>query len=239
MQFHPNNLILVGDHKQLPPFSVVRPDKFQEKNHLRSLLERTVDCNLSPHVLTIQYRMHPKICEMVSNLFYSGRLKAAKELYESRVNKKPCLWLNVQGSEIDYKRRGFSNPDEAEIICSLVGEITKQNPKIKSIFVISFYNMQKNLILEKIDNDPFLKKLKEKEVLEVLSIDACQGSEADYVLISTVRTKGFSRFVEDKQRLCVALSRAKEACFIVGDKKNMTRNPKSIWARIASYFQTL
>jgi superfamily I DNA and/or RNA helicase len=90
-----------------------------------------------------------------------------------------------------------------------------------------------------LETDESLKSLKTEGRLDVLSIDACQGSEADYIIISTVRTNGFSKFVEDKQRLCVALSRAKQACFIIGDRRNMRKYPKSIWTKITDEFETL
>ena len=50
--------------------------------------------------------------------------------------------------------------------------------------------------------------------VDVLTVDACQGSEFDFVVLSTVRcnTRGSLGFVADPQRLCVV--RVKLDCFV-------------------------
>lgn len=58
-----NNLTLVGDHHQLPPFSAV-PAEEGVQNHSRSFMKRALDAGLTSHFLDTQYRMHPRICEV-------------------------------------------------------------------------------------------------------------------------------------------------------------------------------
>lgn len=48
------NLILVGDHKQLPPTSMVPPSELNGTGHTRSLLERCVLASGAVHRLTEQ-----------------------------------------------------------------------------------------------------------------------------------------------------------------------------------------
>lgn len=48
------NLILVGDHKQLPPTSMVPPSELSGTGHTRSLLERCVLASGAVHRLTEQ-----------------------------------------------------------------------------------------------------------------------------------------------------------------------------------------
>ncbi len=54
--------------------------------------------------------------------------------------------------------------------------------------------------------------------LRVETVDGAQGAEADYVILSMVRcsTKHELEFVAQQNRLCVALSRAKQLLLIVG-----------------------
>jgi hypothetical protein len=52
--------------------------------------------------------------------------------------------------------------------------------------------------------------------VEVSTVDSYQGQEGDVVIISTVRTKK-TGFVDDAQRLNVALTRAKRILRVVGD----------------------
>ncbi|ACO63598.1 predicted protein, partial [Micromonas commoda] len=59
--------------------------------------------------------------------------------------------------------------------------------------------------------------------VECLTVDACQGAEFDYVLISPVRSNGRKAigFVADSRRVNVAISRAKRMCIIFGDRRTM------------------
>ena len=64
--------------------------------------------------------------------------------------------------------------------------------------------------------------------VEVLTVDACQGSEYDYVVLSTVRSAPLTTcgsevsktlsFASDRQRMCVRLSRAKRGLLVVGNR---------------------
>jgi len=88
-------VILVGDHKQLPPMfsekideeemehydsDIINPDfeekyrrMFEDKSFFEELFEKTPESNKI--MLTIQYRMHPTIMN-VDNVFYNNALKA-------------------------------------------------------------------------------------------------------------------------------------------------------------------
>ena len=65
-------LVLVGDHKQLPP--TVISDAAQQGGLGQSLFERLTECGVETHMLTTQYRMHPTIREYPSARFYEDRL---------------------------------------------------------------------------------------------------------------------------------------------------------------------
>lgn len=55
-----------------------------------------------------------------------------------------------------------------------------------------------------------------KTLVDVNTIDSCQGQEKDIIIISCVRTNGVG-FLSDRQRVNVALTRAKHALFICGN----------------------
>jgi hypothetical protein len=60
--------------------------------------------------------------------------------------------------------------------------------------------------------------------VEVSSVDAYQGREADIVLFSCVRAgSGQLGFVKDARRLNVALTRAKHALYIIGSEQALRR----------------
>ncbi|KAK3273602.1 hypothetical protein CYMTET_18168 [Cymbomonas tetramitiformis] len=74
LRLRPRNLVLIGDHKQLPPCSLVPPQELQGTHHDRSLLERCILASGRVHRLLEQYRMHAQICRTVSDLFYNSQV---------------------------------------------------------------------------------------------------------------------------------------------------------------------
>ena len=59
--------------------------------------------------------------------------------------------------------------------------------------------------------------------IEVNTVDAYQGREKDIIIISTVRTHGLG-FLNDYRRMNVAISRAKNFLWIVGNHSALARN---------------
>jgi AAA domain len=71
--FHvkPTRMLIVGDPKQLP--AVVRSDRAKKSGLDVSLHERLMlNCGAKYSMLTVQYRMHPSICDFPSRQFYEG-----------------------------------------------------------------------------------------------------------------------------------------------------------------------
>lgn len=68
--------------------------------------------------------------------------------------------------------------------------------------------------------------------VKVATVDSFQGQESDIVIISTTRTNSFG-FVINARRINVSLSRAKFACFIVGNKKIFESNTH--WKNLLNY----
>jgi len=89
------------------------------------------------------------------------------------------------------------------------------------IFVITPYNAQKNAIVEK-----FIVKGMEEQVI---SIDSSQGREFDIVFVTMVRTKP-GNFIQEYNRINVAITRAKHGLVIIGNAANLARDQK--WASL-------
>lgn len=62
--------------------------------------------------------------------------------------------------------------------------------------------------------------------IKIDTVDSFQGSEADIVLYSTVRTEGQIRFLLDRQRLNVACSRARENLIFFGHAQFLCRRER-------------
>ena len=215
------HVTLIGDPQQLSP-TILHPKGKQTGMHI-SLFERIM--RLKPKnnsLLNIQYRMHPKIAEFVSNNFYEGKLKngvTEKERTNIKFNEKfnwpdskfPTLFINVEGQN-KISSSGTSYNNEMECL-SLLFIMKNKIPKeeFKNTCIITPYLGQKELLEEYlIDN---------KIEIEVSSIDAFQGKEKDFVIINTVRSNpnGEIGFLKDVKRLNVSISRAKYGLIIIGN----------------------
>lgn len=212
LRLRPSNLVLVGDHKQLPPCSTVQPQLLEGTGHTRSLLERCVLASGHVHQLREQYRMHPAIANVVSKLFYAGRLQTPGAVAASRKAREsqPLLWLDVQGTEA-APERSYMNVAEVRAATRACARLREDVGAKPSIALLTFYRGQLRALMVALPS--------ELDV-EVLTVDACQGSEFDYVVLSTVRANRDRRlgFVKDQQRINVAISRSRLKLLVVGSR---------------------
>ena len=114
----PVRVILVGDHKQLPP--VVISKTAADRGLVRSLFERFIS-NGNPFVrLTVQYRMHPAISRFSSDQFYDGKIVNGVSANERTSEFKfpkcdvPFFFLDTAGEELSGTGGvSYSNAKEA------------------------------------------------------------------------------------------------------------------------------
>ena len=77
-------------------------------------------------------------------------------------------------------------------------------------------------------------------LLRVETVDGSQGSEADYVLLSMVRcvpSEGMG-FLNKRNRLCVAFSRAKSLLLIIGHAKTAKESTNKLLRLLLKVFQS-
>ncbi|CAF1098735.1 unnamed protein product [Brachionus calyciflorus] len=225
LRFGCDKIIQVGDPEQLP--ATVLSKLAQEKGLTMSMFERIYQrfrfTDKNPiRMLYVQYRMHPEICEFPSANFYKGKLITHKEAAQKRsiIDLKPYLFLNVLNSqEIGDEISGsVYNPIEADQIVDFCKFLSGKYYKF-SVGIITPYQKQVS----------YLKDLTAKNNLkiEVGTVDGYQGREKDIVIFSCVRARNSDRkigFLSHRQRLNVALTRAKYALYIFGHVESLMVN---------------
>lgn len=242
-------IILVGDHKQLS--HMLEPDvlklltddpKFKDIPEIeKSLFERLFEMfskGQKPKAipLTKQFRMHPEICSFVSDSFYDGILQTAKSVTADDrrssfdINKgKALTFVNIPISR-GAEASGVSKTRwaEVEVIGKDIRHILDVDPDA-SIGIITFYAAQAQML--KRHTDSFLND-EEKANIEIGTVDAFQGKEFDYVLLSCVRSNASSEgkkpvvgFLEKPNRLCVAFSRSIRQLAVYGDAETLIQIP--------------
>ena len=245
--------VLIGDPKQLAP--IVRSREAAQAGLARSLMSRLMsktstsspDASESIGVLSValdtQYRSHEAISSWCSVESYNGRLNAAESVkdgllchlpgvLQTPVTTTPMFMLSTRSNagrvpvECIERRVGGSyiNEGEATIVASHVLLLLKSGVKASDIAVISPYAAQVRLLRAVFSSA--LEDVQDSASVEVSSIDAFQGREAQAVVISMVRANQARDvgFLADARRMNVAVSRAKRHVSIVGDHKTITND---------------
>ncbi|KAK4293101.1 hypothetical protein Pmani_034174 [Petrolisthes manimaculis] len=219
-------LVLVGDHRQLPATVLSRLAK--DKNLKQSLFERLyhrivveLQEDIYVHALNTQYRMHPEIAKWPSQHFYQGKLATSPTIVQARTHAlKPYIFFDLKSSqEQRHQGKELYNPTEASLIYNICEALQVQGCKEK-IAVITPYLRQKFSL------DGRLSKFHRCLDLVISTIDAFQGQERDIVILSFVRGNIFSKigFLAQRQRLNVALTRARKSCFVVASLSSLSDN---------------
>ncbi len=230
--------IIVGDERQLPPMidevlsdTMLAPVGVTREQLTESLFAALVaqgkeEGLAAVQMLTEQHRMHPAIGQLISTVFYEGKLKHGVS-EDSRSHgldwlSNPVIWLSTTRLANHFEThqgQSYYNSVEVQGIVQTLNRMERsyqQRDEIREVAVITPYNAQISELREHVTpQSKFWKSLK----IEIATIDAFQGRDCDIVLYSTVRSNKELRlgFLKDWRRLNVALSRAKQLLIIVGD----------------------
>ncbi|KAI8911693.1 RNA helicase-domain-containing protein [Gorgonomyces haynaldii] len=236
--------VLVGDHQQLGP--VIMNKNAAKAGLSQSLFERLIALGIRPMRLQVQYRMHPCLSEFPSNMFYEGSLQNGVTIQErTRVGVEfpwpdpdtPMMFHSCFGQEeISSSGTSFLNVAEAAFVEKAVSRLLKSNVSPQQIGIITPYEGQRSYVVHYMQLHGSMKKDLYKEI-EVASVDAFQGREKDYIIVTTVRANdnlGIG-FLTNAKRLNVALTRAKYGLIMVGNPKVLARNP--LWYQLIQAFR--
>jgi serine/threonine protein kinase len=226
-------LIMVGDPKQLPPFfeqEVLRSaqlGEFREDEIRQSVFDRFLT-NLPKgcrEELRHQHRMVAPIGELISQVFYRGKLLNEKTKPDISFPNFPksITWLDTSTLDDRFERRlgtSFVNDIEARAVRNALQSlafIAASRKKVNySIAVIAGYQAQVSAIETAIMD---VRGAWSNLDVSVNTVDAFQGSEADVCIYSVVRSNpgGRTGFLREPPRLNVALSRGRDLLIVVGD----------------------
>ena len=218
--------VMIGDLKQLPPvmeeaaltFKIEQPlDELVRDESFYGWLWDKVPQG-SRIMLPRQYRMREPIGRAVSDLFYDGKL-----IHEAPHPRMPLpwpfdrelVWVDT-GAQDEYRDAQRSVANEFEVaLCKDITSIIRRRVRKAKLAVIAMYNSQVNRL------QVALKGIVPPDDIE--SVDAFEGRESDGVILSLVRSNDRAAigFLNDPNRVNVAISRAKKILVIVGDSKTV------------------
>lgn len=191
----------IGDDKQLPPHGE------EDLGNLRSIFE-VPEMKKEVIFLDTQYRMPPQLGKIISTLVYDNELQS-NPLHPVKEHETACYFIDVANGRELAHGTSWQNTSEQDITIQLAQNLQAAGKKYK---IITPYDPQTHGIE---------KKMQETEGLDwedkCFNVDAFQGNEEDFILISLVRTRGLG-FLTNLRRTNVMLTRCKKGMFIVSNK---------------------
>ncbi|XP_065333829.1 NFX1-type zinc finger-containing protein 1-like isoform X2 [Cloeon dipterum] len=234
------HLILIGDHKQLrPKVSVYELEKL---NLHVSLFERMVINRDKCCTLQVQHRMAPEISQLIVPLIYRNLQNHQsvynKPLLQSLIKRVSFVSHNSMEGEMK-KNPSKRNKCEAKFLIALSKHLLSQRGYTPDEFtILTTYKGQLALIKELIKNDTseFAENLAN---VRVAVVDDFQGEESNIILLSLVRSNanGNIGFLKTENRVCVALSRAKNGLVMVGNMDCLS-SKSPLWHSIKRTLQS-
>jgi helicase required for RNAi-mediated heterochromatin assembly 1 len=229
-----DQLILVGDHQQLPPQCDIARLGGEPFNLNVSLFERLVSNRVPYTMLNRQRRMAPELRYIVQQ--YYPDLKdhpivkdnANRPLIPGMGSRRSWFFTHEWPEETDSDNSKF-NHKEAEMIVAFMKYLIQNGVRPTEITVLTYYRGQRKRLLN------LLRRPRESLSLgachfNVATVDSYQGEENEIVLLSLVRSPPTPNdakrvgFVESLNRATVAISRARRGFFMFGNKENLFKS---------------
>ncbi|GFO34359.1 DNA-binding protein smubp-2 [Plakobranchus ocellatus] len=230
--------VLAGDHLQLPPTIMSR--EAANAGLELTLMERLLATLAEEkgqdivRMLTTQYRMNQLIMAWASQQLYQGKLTAhtsvathllrdLEGVSNTEETAAPLLLIDTAGCdlrELDLPEEvSKGNEGEADVVATHVENLIKAGVKPVDIAVIAPYNMQVDLLRDRL--------CPQHPGLEIKSVDGFQGREKEAVVISMVRSNltGEVGFLSEKRRINVAVTRARRHLAVVCDSDTVCHDP--------------
>lgn len=207
-----DKIVLAGDHWQLPP--TVLSNDAARLGFNRSILETAIVNVPAVFLLNTQYRMREAIAGFSSQYFYNSLLLTAAHLFNTGVH---LTFIDTAGSGYNEVRgpdgTSLQNGGELRIVEKLL-ETESLNPLTTAF--ISPYSGQAAAAKDVLPKQ-----------LRISTIDSFQGQEKETIIVSLVRSNddGDIGFLKDYRRMNVAITRAKEKLFVIGDSATIGADP--------------
>lgn len=229
--FDPIAWIFCGDHRQTVPYvgsaTAACPNIYREQMQI-SMMERADVAGVIKHELLMNHRAFGGLHQLASTLWYSGRMvsgnddRAPSALLHTRKyleNFTTAQICTVPRLLVHLKNCGPEEPDgtsawnpsHTKWVMERVRELI-HDEKFRhadraepgTILIISPYKKAYNEYKNAVKTLPHWAQRR----VETRTVDVVQGHEADFVFLDLVKEKS-TRFLDDPNRLCVAVTRAR------------------------------
>lgn len=205
--------------------------------------------------LNEQSRMTAAVCDVVSNVFYDGRLRVCrKAIRDSEWKKARAPWF-IDGREVPRvmvderggtptwspKYNGLIRYDSAKIVEALVNELLGSYVGAEDILVLTPFRAQRALLKAMLKRD-------RARAVRISTVHRSQGSESKIVIFDPVDGgSGFLNSETGRRLINVAASRAQAHLILTTGPKDMAnpylraiqRRASKLWDRAGAYASRL
>jgi uncharacterized protein len=222
-----SNLILIGDPMQLEqPLQGSHPGE-SGQSALNYFLNG--QATIPPEMgifLNTSYRMHPSICQFISEVVYEGKLQPSRHTHNHRV--QPLAGGQTLSHDhgilfipVAHEDNSQSSDEEIQVIATLIAEMVGRpyvshqgqcqgKIQLEDILIVAPYNLQVRKLQARLGHHA-----------RVGTVDKFQGQEAPILIASMCSSRAEMiprglQFLLDRHRLNVAISRAQCLSLVVG-----------------------
>jgi uncharacterized protein len=204
------NMVLLGDPMQLTQVvQAVHPGGVDNSALGHFMGEQQILDAEHGYFVEVTRRMHPSVNAPVSWLSYQNRLHSHPDTHQLQV---PGLAPGFELRPVAHVGNSSHSPEEVEAVL----ELTKQHLKLvgqNEILIVAPYNAQVDAIRDALNAAGLTD-------VQVGTVDKFQGREAHIVIVSLAASTADDaprglEFLLDRNRLNVALSRAKTNSYLV------------------------
>ncbi|XP_064072681.1 NFX1-type zinc finger-containing protein 1-like [Vanessa tameamea] len=224
------HLILIGDHQQLRP-SAAHMRLAKHFNLEVSLFERMILNAVHSRRLSVQHRMRPHISALIVPHIYAELLDHPSVAHFPDVRgltDNVFFFSHEYQEEVVDDSSSKANKKEADLTLGFANYIMQQGYQPQDVTILAAYSGQMFYLRKQRLSYAHLSKVK------ITVLDNYQGEESKIILLSLVRNNDQKKigFLGTENRICVALSRAKEGFYIFGNIDILKENSK-LWTKIA------
>jgi uncharacterized protein len=205
-----DNIILFGDPQQLPQVvQAVHPGGVENSALGHFMGENDILPNELGFFVEVTRRLHPTVNKAVSWLAYENKLESHPDTKDNIV---PGVDPGLHPIPVRHSGNSTFSPEEVSQVLELVKLHSEALPA-EEILVVAPYNAQVNAIRKALDEAGF-------EEIQVGTVDKFQGREGMVVIYSFTASSADDAprglgFLLDRNRMNVAISRAKSVCYLV------------------------
>lgn len=192
-----NQLIVVGDSRQLPPTTFFERQKGDEEftdddlpEELESILEEAEAAGIRRLRLDWHYRSrHESLIAFSNRQYYENRLHT----FPSAVAVHPALgvhWRPIPNGVYDYGKSRTNRPEAEAVVAEIVRRLTDSQEQGRSLGVVTFSMTQQRLVEDLLDHargehpeiETYFTAV--DEPVFVKNLETVQGDERDVILFS-------------------------------------------------------